>query len=185
MLEDFWKWLATLPPGSASFIGTLTGSSFGLLAILAGALFNARLNRKRDERLREEERIALASSLYAELAGIHRTMTTNSQRLTESPPDGDEVSMIPRPTIKILPEVQSKFGLLKSDTVRNVIDAYIVIEQYLDMVILIGGTLRQNMPERRELAYIGAAHSKNVVTLNQGTADHIKTAMDALIPYLK
>jgi hypothetical protein len=51
MFEEFWKWLATLPAGSASFVGTLTGSSFGLLAILIGALFNARLNRSRDDRL--------------------------------------------------------------------------------------------------------------------------------------
>jgi hypothetical protein len=69
MLEDFWKWLATLPPSSASFMGTLAGSGLGLLALLAGALFNARLNRKQDDRLREEDRIALASTLYAELGG--------------------------------------------------------------------------------------------------------------------
>jgi hypothetical protein len=37
------------------FLGTLTGSLLGLLAILAGALFNAHLNRARDDRLRLEE----------------------------------------------------------------------------------------------------------------------------------
>ena len=36
MWNEFWGWLASLPPGSASFVGTLAGSSFGLLAILAG-----------------------------------------------------------------------------------------------------------------------------------------------------
>jgi hypothetical protein len=37
------------------------------------ALFNAHLDRRRDDRLRDEDRIALASALYAELSGIHRT----------------------------------------------------------------------------------------------------------------
>jgi hypothetical protein len=129
MLDDFWKWLAALPPGSASFVGTLTGSSFGLLAILVGALFNARLNRKRDERLREEDRIALASTLYAELAGIRRTLTDNAKQLVSRPPAGGFVT--PKPTITIYPQVLTKFGLLKSDTVRRVLDAYILTEQYL------------------------------------------------------
>ena len=34
----FWTWLAGLPQGSASFVGTLAGSSLGLIAILIGAL---------------------------------------------------------------------------------------------------------------------------------------------------
>jgi hypothetical protein len=43
MWADFLAWVGTLPPGSASFIGTLTGSFLGLGALLLGALFNARL----------------------------------------------------------------------------------------------------------------------------------------------
>jgi hypothetical protein len=39
---DFLNWLGTLPPGSASFIGTLTRSFLSLVALLLGALFDAR-----------------------------------------------------------------------------------------------------------------------------------------------
>jgi hypothetical protein len=53
MWVEFWKWLGALPPSSASFVGTVTGSSLGLIALLLGALFNARLNRRRDDKLRD------------------------------------------------------------------------------------------------------------------------------------
>jgi hypothetical protein len=69
-----WDWVATLPSGSASFLGSLVGSGIGLIALLIGAFVNASLNRRRDERLREEDRLAVASTLYAELKGVHRTL---------------------------------------------------------------------------------------------------------------
>ena len=69
MLGEFWDWLAKLSPGSAGFVGTFTGSTLRLLAILIGALFNARLNRRRDDDIREADRIATASALFAELSG--------------------------------------------------------------------------------------------------------------------
>ncbi len=50
-----------------SGVGAFWGALFGLGAILIGALFNADLNRKRDDRLREEETRALAASIHAEL----------------------------------------------------------------------------------------------------------------------
>jgi hypothetical protein len=43
MLSTFWEWLQTASPGQATFVGTLTGSFFGLVALLLGALFNASL----------------------------------------------------------------------------------------------------------------------------------------------
>jgi hypothetical protein len=87
MWNQFWDWLATLPQGSASFVGTLTGSTLGLIALLLGALFNAHLNRRRDDRLRDADRFALASTLHAELLGIHRALVENAQHLTDKPPD--------------------------------------------------------------------------------------------------
>jgi hypothetical protein len=43
-LAALWAWLGGLPQPQASFIGTLTGSFLGLVALLLGALFNAHLN---------------------------------------------------------------------------------------------------------------------------------------------
>ncbi len=81
MWKCFWDWLATLPQGSASFVGTLAGSTLGLIALLLGALFNAHLNRKRDDRLRNEDRRTVAAALHAELSSIEKTLLGNAEHL--------------------------------------------------------------------------------------------------------
>jgi hypothetical protein len=185
MWDSFWEWLSKLPPGSATFVGALTGSSFGLIAILIGAFVNASLNRGRDDRLRDEERIAVASMLYAELKGIHRTLTENAQHMTDKPPDHDGGFMVPEPSIKLLPEMMSKIGLLRADTIRTVMDAYVLTEQYLEQLILVGGSLQANMPENRQLVYMDAHHAPFVIEFNETRAGVVKEAMNALAPYLK
>lgn len=52
------------------YVGSLFGSFLGLIALLAGAFYNAELNRSRDDRLRNEERTGLAGALLAETATI-------------------------------------------------------------------------------------------------------------------
>lgn len=51
MATAFWDWLTALPSGAAGFLGTLAGSTLGLLALILGALLNASLNRKRDDQI--------------------------------------------------------------------------------------------------------------------------------------
>jgi hypothetical protein len=62
-----WEWLSQLSGGQASFVGTLTGSVLGFVALVVGALFNFRLNRKRDALLREDEAAAVTAALYSEI----------------------------------------------------------------------------------------------------------------------
>lgn len=53
-----------------SGIGAYWGALFGLGAILMGALYNAELNRARDDRLHEKEARALVSALQAEIMAV-------------------------------------------------------------------------------------------------------------------
>jgi hypothetical protein len=186
MWKYFWDSLATLPQGSASFVGTLTGSTLGLVALLLGALFNAHLNRRRDDRLRDADRFALASTLHAELLSIHRTLVENAQHLTDKPPNPPvEGFVVPEPSMRLLPEILSKIGLLHSDTIRKVMDAYVLTEQYLEQLILLGGKLQPNLPSNRQLVYLDAQHAKFVIEFNRVRAKVVKEAIDALAPYLK
>jgi hypothetical protein len=141
MLTYFWDWLAHLPSGSASFLGSLAGSGIGLIALLIGAFVNAHLNRKRDDRLREEDRLALASTLFAELKGIHRSLIENAEHLENKPPDPNHGFIVPEPSIKLLPDVLPKIGLLRAETIRKVMDAYVLTEQYLQGLILARGNV--------------------------------------------
>lgn len=69
-----WEWLESLEGGAASFVGSVAGSGFGLIALLIGALFNSHLNRKRDERLRTEEARTVAAALYGEILLLRRDL---------------------------------------------------------------------------------------------------------------
>jgi hypothetical protein len=185
MFTDFWDWLAHLPSGSASFLGSLTGSGIGLIALLIGAFENASLNRQRDDRLREEERLGLASTLYAELKGIHRALIENAEHLETHPPDPDEGFAVPEPSMKLLPDVLPRIGLLRAETIRKVMDAYILTEQYLQGLILAGGTLQPNMPKERDMVSMRAQRTQFVIEFNRTRAGVVQEAINALAPYLK
>jgi len=185
MWACFWDWLGKLPPSSASFVGTLTGSGLGLVALLLGALFNAHLNRRRDDKLRAVDRTALASAIHAELSGIHRSLVENIQHLKENPPDDGAGFLVPNLTVRIFHEMLPKIGLLRADTIKAVMRAYILTEQYLYKLILLGGTLRPGIPEGQQLVYLGKTHTKMVAELNDVTAGVVKEGIDVLTPYLK
>jgi hypothetical protein len=79
MLSDLWQRLHDTSPGQPTFLGAL----IGFLALLGGALFNAWLNRRRDDRLRREEQRAVATALRAELAGCREILLANAAAWNE------------------------------------------------------------------------------------------------------
>jgi hypothetical protein len=166
----------------------LTGSTFGLLAILIGALFNARLNRQRDDAIREADRIAVASAIYAELQGVHQNFLANAAQLIEFFPDpkGDGGFWAPGPIIKIFPQMLSKIGLLDAETIRKVMKAYAITEQYLDdLIIYSGGAPADDRNSDRRRVYMKAEHADGVVKMNTIKAGVVKEAMEAVAAYLK
>jgi hypothetical protein len=131
-------WIATLPQSTATFLGALTGSSIGLIAILIGALFNAHLNRRRDDRLRLDEARAVATALQAELAGWHRSLLNNAAELKKAENDFAVPDFASHETIKS--ELLSKLGLLDLETLRSVLDAYVIARQYAGHLVMRGGS---------------------------------------------
>src|SRR5215469_5238855 len=107
MFTNFWNWLGALQPASASFVGTVAGSSLGLIALLVGALFNAHLNRKRDDRLRNEDARSVAVALKAELSGIHATLVRNIDSL-ENPVSGFVTPDLAH-SVRVMPLLLGKF----------------------------------------------------------------------------
>jgi hypothetical protein len=134
----WWDWLGTLSQGQAAFLGSLVGALFGLLALLLGALFNAHLNRKRDDRLRTEERRSAAVALRAELAGSRDTLLKNSEAAKE----GGSFTMPDfAQSIRIMPHMIPKLGLFDQETIERVAEAYLAIERHGEGLFLLGGRL--------------------------------------------
>jgi hypothetical protein len=182
MWSTFLAWLSSLPPGAANFVGTLAGSFLGFIALLLGALFNAHLNRRRDDAVREADRRAVASALKAELASIQGTLTGNADQLVSNPPTLGDGFVVPdiSHSVQVFPHVLAKIGLLDAEAVRRVVDAYVIIEQYSEGLILLGGTLRQDMPEGRRVVYLDAQHAEIVAGINRSRAEFINGAIRTL-----
>jgi hypothetical protein len=178
-----WGWLQSLTPGGASFLGSLTGSTIGLIALLIGALFNAHLNRRRDDRLRQEERHAVAAALRAELAGICRSLERNAAELKQ--PKDDFIVPDVAHSVRVMPEMVSKLGFLDVQTIGHIIDAHIVIEQYCEQLTMRGGILSgQNQTPNRRLIAMPKEKAPVVVAMNESIVKLVRKAMESLDPYL-
>jgi hypothetical protein len=124
-------WLRDLSQGQASFLGSLTGAAIGLIALLLGALFNAYLNRRRDDRLRQEDQRAVAIALRSELEGLRRILSDNAEDVKQKEPKPDEELLVadPASSIRIMPEMVSKLGLLDGAIISAVVEAYSLVDE--------------------------------------------------------
>jgi len=178
-----WEWLSSLSGGAATFIGSLTGSAIGLIALLIGALFNAHLNRKRDDRLREVDARGVAVALQAELGGIREVLTLNAEGLEKAKSD----FTVPDVTqlVRIFPQVLPKITLLNAEIISAVADAYVMIEQHIQTCILIGCTVDNTSIPNRRMLLVRNAISPNVAKINRHTVELIEKAIAKLDSYLR
>jgi hypothetical protein len=180
MLSDFSTWFATLPSSTATYLGTLTGSGLGLVALLIGALFNAHLNRRRDDRLRREDARSVISALKAELSGICESLQSNADSLDN--PRGDFVAPDIAHSVRIMPYLLPKLGLLDVDTTRAVIGIYVSIDQYCEALLMRGGTISDNNRPDRRLIAMPADRANFVARTNRQLVEMIRNVIDRLDP---
>ena len=80
-ITTYWNDIILMPASAAAFLGALAGAGGGLLAIILGALFNAELNRHRDDRLRRKDTAALMKALASEMKAISITARAHAKFL--------------------------------------------------------------------------------------------------------
>jgi hypothetical protein len=185
-----WDWIAGLSGGAATFIGALTGSLVGLLALLIGALFNAHLGRKRDDRLRAEETRAIAAAIRAELTGLLRKLETPFSRsstisYSESKKESERsVIWIPDITarVRLIPELLPKLGVLDVETIGVVVDTQIAIEEYGDYLRL---KAKAGEGEKVGSDYALASYEKRPMEMrNEVLVEQVREAIERLDTYL-
>ncbi|MHC2401409.1 hypothetical protein ACVMGC_005953 [Bradyrhizobium barranii subsp. barranii] len=159
MWAEFLAWLNALPQSSASFFGSLTGAALGLCAIIVGALFNAWLNRRRDDRLRRVEAQTLATALTAELSVVKECLIEIADGLERGVQNDFQVTDMYR-TIRILPEMLPKLGLLGHDAVTKVVKAYGVLENYTESCVRMGGSVIEAPGPMRLIQFPGSKASE-------------------------
>ena len=105
------------------------GAGVGFLALAVAALFNAHLNRRRDDRLQHEERRIVARSLLSEIVAMRVTLETGDADI-KTVPSGNlpalviKVTTMTLPREIVFPALVSKLGLLDSVTAQTVINFY-------------------------------------------------------------
>jgi hypothetical protein len=105
--------------------------------------------------------------------------------MKERPPDADGGFVIPALTVKVLPEMLSKIGLLRPETITKVVTAYNVTEHYLERLMLAGSKLQPNVPDGRQLVRMDSDHIDFFVEFSKVRAGVVKEGLDALSPYLR
>lgn len=132
-----WTEIYTEIKGWQGAIGSLLG--FG--ALLFGALFNFRLNRIRDKRLRDEEVIAIASALYAEILLTRKSVAHMANvvgkrfvdhglgRVRGEPFSKHFLEMIELPELKLYPVLADKVGMLPSFLAMQIVTFYANVEE--------------------------------------------------------
>jgi hypothetical protein len=179
MLLDLWGWVGDLKQGQATVLG-LVG---GFFTLVVGALINAGLNRRRDDRLRREDQRAVATALRAELEGLHRSLKENAETLSqEDYVKADQqvnVSDLAQ-SIRIMPKVVSKLGLLDGKIIGAVITAYGVVEAYSAKLLLLGGRPGVTPDNFKRYVALPPDQVTRLVLLTAVTAEVIQEAIDQL-----
>jgi hypothetical protein len=186
LLQHFVNWLSGLSQGAGSFLGSFTGAAIGLIAILGGALFNARLNRRRDDRLRRDDARAVATALKAELTNISEALLRNADDVKKKPvvaPDDYFYVSDLFQSVRVMPEILQKIGLLPVETIQAALEAYGLLEQYCDYLIMKGGKRDDKM--HRRVIVVPGKHADNFAKFNRQMNVTVQEAVEKLDAFLK
>lgn len=141
LVEDVQAWQV--------FLGPYYGALFGLLTILAGALYNAELNRRRDDWLHEHDVRSLAAALRAEMlaSGEHLELVGEHIRnIIELRKNGKKGSAARSPMIEQFERLWiprfpvfhanlARLGILGADRDYDVIRAVIEVDMQMTAIV--------------------------------------------------
>jgi hypothetical protein len=121
--------------------------------------------------------------LRAELEGFHRTLKENAETLRqEDYVKADQQVQMPdlAQSIRIMPKVVSKLGLLDGRIIGAVITAYGVVEAYSAKLLLLGGRPEVTPDNFKRYVALPSNVVTPVVLLTDVTAEVIQEAIDQL-----
>ncbi|EJC66171.1 hypothetical protein Rleg5DRAFT_1878 [Rhizobium leguminosarum bv. viciae WSM1455] len=116
-------------------VGPAASFAFGLIGVVVGALFNAHLNRRRDDRLRDQETRAVAAALYGEILAIRNDLADSCRIIAQANLNEEfgrpgwklDDNLRDRITFrepKLYETLAGKIGGLSPDLVLKIIDFY-------------------------------------------------------------
>lgn len=117
-------------------IGTALGSAIGLVAILLGALYNAKLTRKRDDRIMNDEAKAIAAAIGAEMKVYTEHLCGRLAQASiggEGRTAGIIEAMRPlRPVV--WPSLAGRVGELGAETSEKVVSSWMLLQWHAQLL---------------------------------------------------
>lgn len=126
----YWTDIVAQPPSAAAFLGALAGG--GLLAIILGAVINAELNRRRDDRLPDQEARALCLALASELRAVSSTAKAPAKWLASITTTGMVVAglkLLEPPATPDFANTTDKIGFLPEPALDEIMATQMYIQQ--------------------------------------------------------
>lgn len=182
MTKDVVEYLGALPPSAASFLGSFTGACIGLIAVVCGALFNAWLNRRRDDRLRRIERETLRLALITELRSIEVSLRKNAQVVEERGDAQRGTLMIPNSSSNhiVFDACRDKLLILTQGHFAEVLDCYLTLTSMFDALTVLAEGKTIQSGSSRSLIALPARFRETYQVTAETLADRFKGAIEKL-----
>lgn len=151
----------------------------GFVTLVAGALVNAELNRLRDDRLRKEEKAALAAAVKSELVFIESSLRQNAEacrNLAKGEANGSIRVPNVAHMVKMYPHVLGQLYLLGREVVVVVNATYMLIET-------LGDTINQKslyVVKGLGPCHVTKDYATDIAETFDGLADSMMQAINAL-----
>ena len=140
---------------------------------------NARLNRRRDDRLRDQDRTSLATALYAELKQFRDGWIADTEMLKQ-PGSGLASVLVRIPQVRLFPELVTNIGFLPPDAIRAVADAYAVVDRHQHDLLLLDHAYK-----KADGVEVQSRHAGFLVKYHTIKAQAIEDALNHLAPLMK
>ena len=151
-LAHVFDWVQNLQGAWLTLLGSAFGSTLGIISLLIGALYNARLNRKAEQRRELNDRFGIAEALIAEVVSVKQTIDRAAAELRD-PAQGNVQALMPDPCPDrgVFDKFLSKIELFDENTIRIVTELYAVLNEYCIQVVVRGGGFDQSVKGRGTL----------------------------------
>jgi hypothetical protein len=176
-----WCWLENLRGAAPVVVGSTVGATLGFISLVLGALFNARLNRLRDDRLLAEKKKSVSAALLAEIRILEQTLTGNNVTLSHTKSDSLLVSD-PASIMKVFPRLLSDIHILDGDAVKEVSELHALLDQYAEGLIILGGNPVTFAPKGRLIIDFPGVKASELKRINESYIERCKKCEKRLSP---
>ncbi len=119
-----------------AWFGDALGSAIGLVAILLGALYNARLTRRRDNKIMSDEQKSVAMAIGTEMA-VYAEMLCGRLAQASAGGEGQTAGVIVSlraPEAVVWPRLAGKVGGLDSEVCAKTVKAWMLLQWHAQLL---------------------------------------------------